>query len=262
MMSLHLRDRLAHHIPHRFHHLLPGRKYRYNPLNRERKEIRLLRLDRKSLDAKDEPIRCDVEHMFLDDHEPPQTFAAISYCWTSNPGEAKIVLDGKKVTVPGSAEAAIRGTYRSDEQNGLPIWIDAICINQMDVEEKSHQVALMGELYSKAAKTLIWLGKDAEGIATTAFKSIQNFLDWAPRQNKIERNMPSGQTLQATNPTRARGVSPARQELVSPFFEWDAVACFASAPWFRRLWAMQEVFLAKDALCESGEKNRMGGMFL
>jgi hypothetical protein len=261
MMSLHLRDRLAHQIPHRFHHLLPGRKYRYNPLNRERKEIRLLHLDRKSLDAKDELIRCTVEHVFLDDHEPPQFFA-VSYCWGSNPGEAKIVLDGKKVTVPGSAEAALRGTYRSEEQHCLPIWIDAICINQIDVEEKSQQVAMMGELYSKAAKTLIWLGNDVEGIAESALKSIHNFLEWAPQQEKVQRTIPPEQKLPAADPTQAKGPSAAKEKLVSPFFEWDAVACFASAPWFRRLWAMQEVFLAKDAVCKSGEESTWSGVFL
>jgi hypothetical protein len=154
------------------------------------------------------------------------------------------------VTVPGSAEAAIRGTYRSDEPNCLPIWIDAICINQMDVEEKSHQVASMGKLYSKATKTLIWLGNDVEGIAETALKSIHNFLMWAPNQKMVDRRAPSAQQLHATERPRARGLSPAKQELVPPFFEWDAVVCFASAPWFRRLWAMQEVFLAKDAVCK------------
>jgi len=38
------------------------------------------------------------------------------------------------------------------------LWIDAICLNQADNEEKSVQVQLMGEIYSQARKVHIWLG--------------------------------------------------------------------------------------------------------
>ncbi len=40
----------------------------------------------------------------------------------------------------------------------LPLWIDAICINQSDVSEKNHQVRLMGQIYSQLELTLMWLG--------------------------------------------------------------------------------------------------------
>lgn len=38
------------------------------------------------------------------------------------------------------------------------MWADAVCINQKDLEERSHQVALMGDIYSGAGEIFIWLG--------------------------------------------------------------------------------------------------------
>ena len=40
----------------------------------------------------------------------------------------------------------------------LRLWIDAICINQHDAQEKLKQIPVMGQVYSSAFTTLIWLG--------------------------------------------------------------------------------------------------------
>jgi hypothetical protein len=42
------------------------------------------------------------------------------------------------------------------------IWVDSICINQKDDKEKEHQVLLMRQIFSKARKVYIWLGKGTE----------------------------------------------------------------------------------------------------
>lgn len=41
------------------------------------------------------------------------------------------------------------------------MWIDAICINQMDLNERAQQVQLMAEIYRKASLVVVWLGEDA-----------------------------------------------------------------------------------------------------
>ena len=45
----------------------------------------------------------------------------------------------------------------------MVVWADGICINQGDVHEKEAQVQLMGDIYSKAEKTIVWLGEEADG---------------------------------------------------------------------------------------------------
>lgn len=42
------------------------------------------------------------------------------------------------------------------------LWIDAICINQEDIEERNEQVHYMHKIYHTAAEVLIWLGPEDE----------------------------------------------------------------------------------------------------
>jgi heterokaryon incompatibility protein (HET) len=53
-------------------------------------------------------------------------------------------------------------------------WIDAICINQMDIEEKSWQVAMMDQIYRAATRTIVWVGLEDEFMedAFSLIKSI------------------------------------------------------------------------------------------
>lgn len=50
---------------------------------------------------------------------------------------------------------------RSSETERV-LWIDAMCINQKDIDERNRQVWLMGQVYSKAKAVIIWLGPQSE----------------------------------------------------------------------------------------------------
>ena len=45
------------------------------------------------------------------------------------------------------------------------LWIDALYINQDETVERNHQVALMRDIYKKAARAIVWIGP--EGVDTT-----------------------------------------------------------------------------------------------
>lgn len=49
-------------------------------------------------------------------------------------------------------------------------WVDAVCINQDDLEERSAQVKIMPQVYSKARCVVVWLGDDSQMI----FKLLRN----------------------------------------------------------------------------------------
>lgn len=53
------------------------------------------------------------------------------------------------------------------------MWIDALCINQEDLDERSHQVLLMKDVFSLAWRVVIWLGEDDEGLAAEAIDIIK-----------------------------------------------------------------------------------------
>jgi len=52
------------------------------------------------------------------------------------------------------------------------MWVDAVCINQGDVEERGHQVRSMTEIYSKANRVIVWPG-EAEALDHEAFQAIR-----------------------------------------------------------------------------------------
>ena len=49
------------------------------------------------------------------------------------------------------------------------LWIDALCIDQNNKDERGHQILRMKDIYSKAFRTIAWLGPDDEGYAEKAF---------------------------------------------------------------------------------------------
>ncbi|EMT68770.1 Heterokaryon incompatibility protein 6, OR allele, partial [Fusarium odoratissimum] len=53
------------------------------------------------------------------------------------------------------------------------LWIDAICINQADVDEKNTQVPLMQKIYGQGQNVLVWLGEPTDG-SVLGMRLIQN----------------------------------------------------------------------------------------
>lgn len=56
-------------------------------------------------------------------------------------------------------------------------WIDALCVDQDNVSERSHQVNVMGQIYTAACQVLIWLGPEDESTSSafelmTALRSL------------------------------------------------------------------------------------------
>ncbi|CAH0054825.1 unnamed protein product [Clonostachys solani] len=90
-------------------------------------------------------------------------YEALSYTWANDTGKrgaTHIVYYGVswdviKVT-ENCANALRRLRYRSRPRT---LWVDAICINQEDVAERSHQVDMMAEIYACAKQVVIYLGE-------------------------------------------------------------------------------------------------------
>ena len=63
-----------------------------------------------------------------------------------------------------------------DPNESRMLWIDALCIDQENVEERNHQVGLMGLIYRKAKQIRIWLGQPADksGRALTRLRQLAN----------------------------------------------------------------------------------------
>jgi hypothetical protein len=112
----------------------------YTPLKSIKNEIRLLKI---SPSLEEEPLRCSLEPISLDDNA---RYTALSYCWGDANDRADITVNGRCISATRTLENALR-RMRDVDQDTV-VWADAICINQQDATEKSVQVRLMGDIYS------------------------------------------------------------------------------------------------------------------
>ncbi|OJD17456.1 hypothetical protein AJ78_02427 [Emergomyces pasteurianus Ep9510] len=123
------------------------------------------------------------------------------------------------------------------------VWIDQICINQEDLEERATQVTMMDQIYQKAQYTLLWLGAEDQ-YTETAIKAIWK-IDSAPadfRHSEITPYADEGKEVYE------RGGIP----FISPQ-EWTALAALFLRDYFRRLWVVQENVLSGTILGYCGK---------
>jgi len=105
-------------------------------------------------------ISCNFHEADLeadDSSEADPLFTALSYTWGSEHDSRKISVNGHSVTIRRNLYDFL--VYAKREGWVYNLWIDALCINQSDTHEKNKQVALMGHIYSRAYRVLIWLGE-------------------------------------------------------------------------------------------------------
>jgi hypothetical protein len=89
-----------------------------------------------------------------------------------------------------------------------PLWIDAVCINQDNEEEKEHQIQLMARIYSQANRLVVWLGETADDS------------DLALEEIRVARGKKS------TDSSNNKKIQ-------------QAVLALLQRPWFRRMWVRE-----------------------
>jgi hypothetical protein len=236
-------------------------RYRYLPLNAEREEIRLVRLlPGKFADA------IEIEIFHEDNYHP---YEALSYVWGSladlvliqvrhsDNGSLRGVRDASLYTdssdptsrrytlsITQNLATALRYLRKTDCDRVL--WIDAICIKQENIGERSHEVTRMGNIYGVARQVIIWLGPEADdsSLALEILRNLGEELAWEPSTPGVVRYPTTGSIPQLLwdNPT-ARN---------SKHREFTAALKLLGRSWFFRLWTYQEYHLANSAVVIAG----------
>ena len=130
------------------------------------------------------------------------------------------------------------------------LWIDAICINQDDLDERAQQVMLMRKIYSKADRVLVWLGPEMEGVEH-AFR-LASSLRFAALS--IQSRTPSHSEL-ALNFNVVNALATCEEQGLLPpsLFAISELSAVFDWPWFARIWFVQEVIVSTDAIVLYGE---------
>ncbi len=195
---------------------LSTQTYKYLPLNHDH-GIRLLYLLPGSDGA---PLSCSLRIVSLS--EPP-VYEAISYTWGEAVFSASIEysLQGQ-LPITENLSAALLHLRLADRIRIL--WADAICINQQDLVERSHQVILLRDTFERAENVIVWLGEDA-GDASEAFETLRA-IDSSSSDSHIF-------------------------DLVT-FGRGKALRKLLGRSWFRRIWVVQELICARKATITCG----------
>jgi hypothetical protein len=159
----------------------------------------------------------------------PPNFEALSYAWESQSLDQSISCDREALLISATCKAALLRLRRKTRSRLL--WIDQICINQTCVKEKNHQVAIMGEIYSKAKITIVWLGVNPRGDELLRHLQESGFLEFCRWLSfRYRPRYHSSSTMRAE-----RSPKPV------PVFH-----ILKSIMWFNRMWTIQEVALARQ----------------
>jgi hypothetical protein len=269
----------------------------YVPLSKEKKEFRIVYL---LPGPDDSSIRCFFRPSSLLDRNLTQ-YEALSYCWGSLDDTATIELyhfceeedengfhvngvrpntelelgesNGSLVKMPchkqnlavtSNLVAALR--KMRNESLFRFLWIDAICINQGDIQERLDQVSIMRSIYERARQTLIWLG-EGDDVMTLAMDTIFTIAAFIQEKTNVD-------PLQFF---RRTGLD-FDQQIDRLQLQWEQTQGFSKDnilelttvifghffgnPWFRRIWVLQEVGAASQAVVRCGASTVAWGAVL
>ncbi|RAQ99947.1 heterokaryon incompatibility protein [Stemphylium lycopersici] len=225
------------YYPHPLTHPAPPR-----PLHREIRVLDLLP------GLSPSPIHCNLRIVNLDGDI---AYEALSYVWGSPPSRKTIHISNAPIEVtPNLYNALLR---LRDPVKKRVLWVDQICINQWDVEEKASQVAMMRDIYRKCRHCVIWLGEvpyDEYKIGEADARAVFDFL----------KSVASGwdQRISASDDYMTHvHVQNADADALPTLFESSdagsaarrAFAAFAmyGNPWWERVWTIQESILPQSA---------------
>lgn len=131
--------------------LTASRQYAYISIDSTQQKIRLLNVKPGGYD--EEAISISLSHVRLSDKP---TYVALSYVWCDKKAARTCSLDDVRLAINDSLYRALR-RFRG-ESKCLTLWVDALCINQNDLDERSAQVQLMRKTYEGADSISAWLG--------------------------------------------------------------------------------------------------------
>ena len=242
--------------------------YDYRAIDSRGREIRLLKLMPSEVFAS--PLRGEILHTRLDD-DGRQEYEALSYVWGAARFKSSIEVDGAAVEITPNLDLALRFLRRPAAARVL--WVDALCINQGDVAERSEQVGFMREIYENCTRDIAWIGPwvDDTGDEVPAPKTGTTGSESAEPEAPVTAAQPAGRLdrwivagrcvrlggrdaelgLQMLNRHRQAGAAASAAQ--SPWHHPERLsAAFVDPPLWSRVWIKQELACAPAVVLASG----------
>ncbi|KAI3316959.1 HET-domain-containing protein [Xylariaceae sp. AK1471] len=189
----------------------------HRPLSEDGKDIRIIKLLPNTFNS---PIECELEHIVL---QPEADYEAVSYCWGNSSITRPILVDGKPYPITLNLFDGLKYLRREDLPRQL--WVDSLCINQTDMEERGREILKMRDIYKFANGVLIWLG-DYLPYTRSHVKQVFDYVTMIVSCYKDDEEWALLRTLGYDELWRL-------QSQLQEFIQ--------SREWFERMWILQEV---------------------
>ncbi|KAK2814133.1 hypothetical protein FQN50_000537 [Emmonsiellopsis sp. PD_5] len=189
-----------------------------------------------------DPLRLELHHTTLNTAPP---YEALSYEWARNTGLKAVTCGSQEFHLSSNLRAAL-GRLRDASQTRL-VWVDAICIDQHNPQERSQQVSLMREIYRNARKALIWIGEEKQHTGA-AFQIIPKLAENWVAQGSQDDKPPIIQPQHRSAKTSANQLLDPTDTIL-----WNSIMDVFTRPYFTRTWIIQEIIVSCEAtvLCGS-----------
>ncbi|KAH6659958.1 heterokaryon incompatibility protein-domain-containing protein [Truncatella angustata] len=224
----------------------------YEPLAKQQRQIRLLFLRATNSEQEDEPITSLLVPLSLD--EVKTRYAALSHVWGLPDSSQSIIVNGRLFPVSTNLLEFLKSHRRrcrnTSEVRMLPLWIDSICVNQMDIAERNSQAMLMKPIYQNAGMVVSWLGTSFP-LSDWVFEVMKQFKE----QIDMTRNPKTSKVIDASwlrlFPQACKEDSPASGPLRNVV--WDSIRELCAHPYWKRIWIVQEIVLASTVMLCCGD---------
>ena len=199
-------------------------EFEYTPLSSDVNAIRLLHV--QPADSNN-VVKC----LMSDSIVGRDDYIALSHVWGEETATFQIEVDGNAFWIRPNlfaflrhAQAHLRNTY---------LWIDAICVDQSNIEEKNRQIPLMGQIFANAREVTAWLQPPAGLVLSASFSDI-NLLGSAALAKRVSQQ--DSDFFRQGGPVRG------------------ALTRLVEHPFWTRLWIVQELLLSRSAtICWEGQ---------
>lgn len=238
----------------------------HKPLDIKAQEIRLLTIF-PSPQSSDQ-IKCALKAISLKD--AVKGYQALSYVWGDTSDTVSLDVDGSEACITRSLDSALRGIRHHSDS--VVLWADGICINQNDPQERSHQVAMMADIYKSAMSVVVWLGP-ASHDSPLAFRLIQNISSigndvQSDAIRRLESHFQGGDHQENLQALYGGKLSEEQQAAIEADFaelakivpptlssaeEVAALDNLFSRTWWTRVWTLQEVILNNTVTYKCGD---------
>ncbi|PGH35754.1 hypothetical protein GX50_01467 [[Emmonsia] crescens] len=165
-------------------------------------------------------------------------YEALSYEWAGNSGLRPVKCGSQEFRLSANLRTGLKRLRFTDRRRLL--WVDAICIDQDNRQERSQQVSLMRDIYRNAQRALIWIGEEKEHTGA-AFEVIPELAENWVAQGSQDDKRPPMLARYTAEPHANQLLDPSNKAL------WNAIIDVFTRPYFKRTWIIQEIIVSRTA---------------